>query len=554
MKTKTKIKACYTSLAVASALLTIQVTQTAHADAVTAKSAATPTTTSVSPSSSSATSTTSTTSNVSTSQSDTATTTPASASTYSTQAAQPASSSTYTLTPTEVTFSPATYPDTSSTTSTNPTSTQTSSSTASTTPAASSTTSSTLAQTSSTQSASTQAAATPAASATPTTESTTASAESYTAPSYSSSNAYVSNGSFQENFLQEIQPYAMNEWKQFKILPSLVAAQACVESYYGTEVSGSYNYFGIKGAGTDVPTEEWDGSEYVETSAEFSDYNSMANAFLRYGEFMTDGSRYDNVIGNTNWYSAAEDVAADGWATSPTYAQALIAVIEEYGLNSWDQEAMNEYDYPQAPQDTATVTIVYVPGYGVNGYDSYGYYVNNSRYVLKTGTAWKTFGSVVIDGQEMYAIAPDEYVPAKYTNAYDNDVVTVNYISGYGVNAYHSDGSEVANSSSTFKTGTGWVVDGVANIDGTIMYAVGPNEYLPKSSTQYGGIITINTTSNSGVPAYDSNGNQVANSNWTFLNGTSWKTDRVEIINGVVMYRVSTDEYIPQGYTQYYSG
>ncbi|AKP67709.1 glucosaminidase domain-containing protein [Companilactobacillus ginsenosidimutans] len=530
MNKRTKIKVGYTSFAIASVLLTMQISQTAHADTTSASTDQTPAVTNTaSPASSQSTTTTSKTS----SSSSVATTTVA-----------PTTSGTSTDSSTAATTSSAKTAGSTTPTSTGST----------TSPTQASPSSYQVTDTSSISQAAIDASIAQAGKANFYSDikaTTTMPVTSRASLSRSVTPEY--SGSFQNNFLQEIKPYALAEWKEFKILPSLAAAQACDESYYGTELTGTYNYFGIKGEGTVSPTEEWNGSSLYETTQDFANFSSMPNGFIGYGEFMTAGPRYDNVIGNTNWYSAAEDVSADGWAGGPGYGAALISIIEEYGLDAWDKEAFNEFDFPQAPQNTGAVTVEFVPGYGVNAYNRAGYYVDKSRDVFMTGTSWKTWGSTVINGQEMFAVAPDEFLPMEYTNANDNYDVTINAFSGKGVTAYRANGTKVYGSESTFKTGTSWKIGGVDEINGAVMYAVGSDEYVPREDTQYGGIITISCTPGEGTDAYDSTGKVVPHSNWTFLSGTQWKVDRTQIINGQLMYRVSTDEYIPQGSTEYYA-
>lgn len=52
-----------------------------------------------------------------------------------------------------------------------------------------------------------------------------------------------------ESFIKEIAPYAQKIQKEFKILPSVVIAQACLESGYGTSFLANQgkNIFGTKG-------------------------------------------------------------------------------------------------------------------------------------------------------------------------------------------------------------------------------------------------------------------------------------------------------------------
>jgi len=86
----------------------------------------------------------------------------------------------------------------------------------------------------------------------------------------------------------------------------------------------------------------------------------------------------------------------------------------------------------------------------------------------------------------MYEVAPNEYIPMKYTTVGADGTVTINYTEGYGVMGFHLDGSSVAGSNLVLKTGTVWKTSGAAMINGEIMYQIATDEYVPKEYTQFG--------------------------------------------------------------------
>lgn len=358
----------------------------------------------------------------------------------------------------------------------------------------------------------------------------------------------------QQNFLNTIKPLSIEGWEDYKILPSVTAAQAIVESKYGlsTPLNDPYNIFGIKGPGTYSETQEEGANGYYTIDASFQDYPTLEAAFQYHGLLLDgqEGVNYPGVEGNTNYVSATDALQNDGYATADDYASVLQNVIQSLDLTEWDEEAFEKYDYPKAPQDTSVITIEYAPGYGVNAYDNTGVDVPGSNEVFLDGTEWRTAGTKVIDGQEMYEVSSNEYIPAKYTNAYDNGIITINYAPGYGVNAYDRNGTEVPNSNQTFITGSSWKVDGVVNLNGQIMYYVGNDEFIPKSDTQFGGMVTVHYVPGYGINAYASDGSEIDGSNAVFLDGTEWKATKPEQINGELMYEVSTNEFIPAKYTQ----
>ncbi len=62
-------------------------------------------------------------------------------------------------------------------------------------------------------------------------------------------------------------------------------------------------------------------------------------------------------------------------------------------------------------------------------------------------------------------------------------------------------------------------------------------------------VVTVKNGPATGIAAWNSKGKIVPGSNSTFRNDTSWKTANIKLINGLPMYQVSTNEYIPKKYT-----
>lgn len=289
----------------------------------------------------------------------------------------------------------------------------------------------------------------------------------------------------QANFLSQIKAGAIQGWKDYKILPSITAAQAIIESGWGSSVSGKNNIFGIKGTpGTLCWTYEYSNGNRYSTQAYFKDFSSLSDCIKYHNSLLATSSYYQGIVGQANYRVAAQYLKA--YATAPDYVSQVIGTIESNGLSSWDQEAFNQNNYPHQAVDTSTITIKYVPGYGVLGYDDGGNSISNSNKTFIDGSQWKTAGTKVINGEEMYKVATNEYIPMKYTTVGANGTVTINYAQGYGVMGYHLDGSSVAGSNLVLKTGSIWKTSGAAMINGQIMYKIATDEYVPKEFTQYG--------------------------------------------------------------------
>ncbi len=146
-------------------------------------------------------------------------------------------------------------------------------------------------------------------------------------------------------FLNEIIESAINGWTQYKILPSLTAAQAILESGWGTSTLASeyHNLFGIKGSyngqTVDMPTEEYYSGAYHEIDDYFRVYASDSESITNYEELLSENSRYSNLIGETDAATAAEEIYEDGYATDPDYTEELEEIINEYNLTAWDSLA-----------------------------------------------------------------------------------------------------------------------------------------------------------------------------------------------------------------------
>lgn len=157
-------------------------------------------------------------------------------------------------------------------------------------------------------------------------------------------------------FIEAIGNAARSYYDQYQILPSLTIAQAICESNWGkSTLSAKYfNFFGMKWNSkcgceyVTLPTMEWTGSEYITIDAKFRKYPDIASGIKGYYEFL-QMKRYQNLRGVKDSEEACRLIAADGWASSPTYAKTLMKIIEDNHLRAWDLTS-NE-DNLQKPED-----------------------------------------------------------------------------------------------------------------------------------------------------------------------------------------------------------
>ena len=151
-----------------------------------------------------------------------------------------------------------------------------------------------------------------------------------------------------KTFLEVLKPYVLEDMKKNGILASLTASQAFIESNKGNSglTKTANNLFGIKGKyqGQSVimPTTEYIDGKKVKVDAEFRKYPSWLESIADHSRLFNTNKRYTNLRGLTDYKQACVNVQADGYATSPTYANTLLGTIEKYKLYEWDIEVLGE--------------------------------------------------------------------------------------------------------------------------------------------------------------------------------------------------------------------
>ena len=114
--------------------------------------------------------------------------------------------------------------------------------------------------------------------------------------------------------------------------PELVAAQWALESGYGKHVSGTHNYFGLKGSGTATKTQEFINGQMVSMVDSFIDFPDLLSC-VRYlvHRWHCDYVAYKGCNSAANRNEAAQWLVKDGYATDPDYADKLIKLMSEHG-------------------------------------------------------------------------------------------------------------------------------------------------------------------------------------------------------------------------------
>ncbi len=149
-----------------------------------------------------------------------------------------------------------------------------------------------------------------------------------------------------EEFISKMTPYAQDVSASHGVWPSLLIAQAAIESNWGNSglAQESNNYFGVKNPkGKEYVTEEFKQDEWIEIKATFKNYESVYDSILDYADLLKNGTSwnsdlYEDVIKAATYKEAAYELEKAGYATDPNYAEKVIEIIEQYQLYELDSE------------------------------------------------------------------------------------------------------------------------------------------------------------------------------------------------------------------------
>ena len=149
-----------------------------------------------------------------------------------------------------------------------------------------------------------------------------------------------------KTFLDKFKPLAIRDMRETGILASLTGAQGYIESSKGNSglTKKANNLFGIKGKynGESVRmlTTEYYNNVPVKVYADFRKYPDWQASIDDHSSLFNRLKRYENLRGETNYVRACNNVAKDGYATSPTYATTLLDTINRYRMFEWDAEVL----------------------------------------------------------------------------------------------------------------------------------------------------------------------------------------------------------------------
>lgn len=160
-------------------------------------------------------------------------------------------------------------------------------------------------------------------------------------------------------YIDKYKDWAIEQMHQFKIPASITLAQGLLESNAGrsTLATEANNHFGIKVGST------WTGPYVLRDddarNEKFRKYKSARESYIDHSRFLQQ-KRYQGLyrLHPTDYKGWARGLKAAGYATSPSYAEALIRVIEMYNLHQFDNGKYRSTKATTATNATATTEPV----------------------------------------------------------------------------------------------------------------------------------------------------------------------------------------------------
>ncbi len=153
-------------------------------------------------------------------------------------------------------------------------------------------------------------------------------------------------------YVDKYKDIAISEMERAGVPASIKLAQGLLESGAGTSTlsNRAKNHFGIKCGG-----DRWKGKKYFHKDDDYDSngklrescfrvYKNPETSFIAHSDFLRDNPRYDflfrlNPYDYKRW---AHGLKKAGYATSATYAQKLIKLIEALELNQYDRMNAND--------------------------------------------------------------------------------------------------------------------------------------------------------------------------------------------------------------------
>lgn len=170
-----------------------------------------------------------------------------------------------------------------------------------------------------------------------------------------------------QDYIDKYKALAIEDMEKYGIPASITMAQGCLESDNGNSrlARQANNHFGIK------CKKEWTGktiSHDDDAKGEcFRSYDNAEHSFRDHSEFLDKSQRYQGLfkLDIRDYKGWAKGLKAAGYATSPTYAEQLIKIIEDNQLDRLDRGELLPWETQVAvaekPKEVVVEEVVAVP-------------------------------------------------------------------------------------------------------------------------------------------------------------------------------------------------
>lgn len=169
-------------------------------------------------------------------------------------------------------------------------------------------------------------------------------------------------------FIEKLSKLAIAERKKRDkwVLPSICIAQAALETGWGKSnlMVKANAYFGIKASKSwvgkvyDSKTSEcYDGVNYVNITATFRAYDNVEESVADYFDLITKSSRYAGAVNNADALSAITAIKNGGYATSPTYIEKIMKIVNTYNLTQYDKVEETQATAKPTTSTTVSATV-----------------------------------------------------------------------------------------------------------------------------------------------------------------------------------------------------
>lgn len=217
-------------------------------------------------------------------------------------------------------------------------------------------------------------------------------------------------------YIDQYKSLAIEQMNKYRIPASITLAQGLLESRAGQSelVTKANNHFGIKVSGN------WTGGYILMNddapNEKFRKYRSDRESYEDHSRFL-QGKRYQglfrlNIIDYKGW---ARGLKAAGYATSPTYAEALIRIIEMYELYKFDSGNSTRN---QTKQERKTAAAIPVSNVQSRFFQTHTLYSHNKNYfiVMEVGDNMATISKetgISLRKLYQYNDLPRDYAPVQ---------------------------------------------------------------------------------------------------------------------------------------------